>query len=72
MSASKSEQARMKKAQRAYAANKDQSLVPPPAICNASMTELHQPKPWLSARAGADDNQLHHSVGYQTQITRTK
>jgi len=72
MSTSKSEQACMKKSQRAYAAAKNPALVPPPAFCNASVVETYRPKPWLSARAGADDNQLHHSVGYQTQITRTK
>ena len=72
MSASKSEQARMKKSQRAYAAAKNPALVQPPMFCNSSMSEHYKPKPWLSARAGADDNQLHHSVGYQTQITRTK
>ncbi|MHB1201474.1 MAG: hypothetical protein ACYCZ6_18365 [Polaromonas sp.] len=62
----------MKKAQRAYAANRDPALVQPPAFCNSSMSAHYKPTPWLSARAGADDNQRYHSVGNLPQITKVE
>lgn len=64
MSIPKDLQARDAAIQKAQSATRNPLLTTVPSFCNASQTAPYQPKPWVPARANADQHLQYKRVGF--------
>ena len=64
MSITKALQAKEAELQKEQSAARNPLLTTVPSFCNASQTAPYQPKPWVPARADADQNKQFFSKGF--------